>query len=123
MSAVAHELRPGFLEIRQEGPEQYTIRFKVPALGDLRLSLRVRLPDDCTNLEPPRSEHAGDGILDRLIVSCPGSLDNREISIDGLASTFTDVVARTVRLNGTVQAATADTGYALFHRSSRADLV
>jgi hydrogenase/urease accessory protein HupE len=105
MSAEAHELRPGFLEMRQEGPEKYFIRFKVPALGDMRLSLRVRLPDDCTNLEPPRSEHAGDGIVDRLVVSCPMGLDNREISVDGLAATFTDVVARTVRADGTVQSA------------------
>jgi hydrogenase/urease accessory protein HupE len=105
VSAAGHELRPGFLEIRQEGPEKYTIRFKVPARGDLRLSLRVRLPDDCANLETARSEHAGDGILDRLVVSCPGSLDDREISIDGLAGTFTDVVARALRADGTVQSA------------------
>ena len=43
--------------------------------------------------------------MDRMVVSCPGSLDNREISVDGLSSTFTDVVARTVRTDGTVQSA------------------
>jgi hydrogenase/urease accessory protein HupE len=103
--AAAHELRPGFLEIRHESPKRYAISFKVPARGDMRLSLRVRLPADCTNLEPPRSEHAGGGILDRLLVSCRGSLDSREVAVDGLASTFTDVVARVVRIDGTVQSA------------------
>jgi hydrogenase/urease accessory protein HupE len=105
ISADAHELRPGFLEIRQESPQRYSLRFKVPALGDMRLGLRVRLPDECTYLETPRSEHAGDGIVDRMVVSCPTGLDNREISVDGLASTFTDAVARTVRADGTVQSA------------------
>jgi hydrogenase/urease accessory protein HupE len=105
--AGAHELRPGFLEIRQEAQEQdrYVIRFKVPARGDMRLSLRVRLPADCKNVSPPRTERAGTGMIDRLQVSCPGGLENREIAIDGLASTFTDVVARAVGADGTVQTA------------------
>ena len=105
--AGAHELRPGFLEIRQEAQEQdrYVIRFKVPARGDMRLSLRVRLPADCKNVSPPRTERAGTGMIDRLQVSCPGGLENREIAIDGLASTFTDVVVRAVGADGTVQTA------------------
>ena len=103
--AVAHELRPGYLEIRQESAERYAFRFKVPALGDMRLGLRVRLPADCVNLKPPRSEHAGGGMIDRLQVSCPGGLDGREIAIDGLATTYTDVIVRASRSDGTVQSA------------------
>jgi hydrogenase/urease accessory protein HupE len=102
---AAHELRPGFLEIRQQGTEKYTVRFKVPARGDLRLRLHARLPADCVNIEAPRTERAGDGFLDRFVVSCPRGLDGREVSIDGLAGTFTDVVVRVVRADGTVQAA------------------
>jgi len=103
--AAAHELRPGYLEIRQENADRYTVRFKVPALGEMRLSLRVRLPADCVNLEPPRTERAGGGMIDRLHVSCPGGLDGREIAIDGLASTYTDVIARASHSDGTVQSA------------------
>ena len=105
--AAAHEPRPGFLEIRQEGQQldRYRIRFKVPARGDMRLGLRVRLPAACKNVSPPRTERAGTGIMDHLQVSCPGGLDNREIAIDGLASTFTDVVVRAVGADGTTQTA------------------
>jgi hydrogenase/urease accessory protein HupE len=103
--AAAHELRPGYLEIHQESADRYAVRFKVPARGDMRLSLRVRLPAGCTNLEPPRSERAGDGMIDHLHVSCPGGLDGREIAIDGLASTYTDVIVRAARSDGTVQSA------------------
>jgi len=103
--AAAHELRPGFLEIRQESAERYAIRFKVPALGEMRLGLRVRLPADCKNLAPPQSERAGGGMIDRLQVSCPGGLDGREIAIDGLATTYTDVIVRAARADGTVQSA------------------
>jgi hydrogenase/urease accessory protein HupE len=101
--ATGHELRPGYLEIRQESVDHYAIRFKVPARGDMRLSLRVRLPADCTNLEPPRSERAGGGIIDHMRVACAGGLDGREIAIDGLASTYTDVIVRAARSDGTVQ--------------------
>jgi hypothetical protein len=65
----------------------------------------VRLPADCTNLEPPRSERAGGGIIDHMRVACPGGLDGREIAIDGLASTYTDVIVRAARSDGTVQSA------------------
>jgi len=103
--AAAHELRPGYLEIRQESAEHYAVRFKVPARGDMRLSLRVRLPADCVNLESPRTERGGGGMIDRLHVSCPGGLDGREIAIDGLATTYTDVIVRASRSDGTVQSA------------------
>jgi hydrogenase/urease accessory protein HupE len=103
--AAAHEVRPGFLEIRQESADRYAVRFKVPARGDMRLGLRVRLPADCVNLEPPRSERAGSGVIDRLRVSCPGGLDGREIAVDGLATTYTDVIVRAGRKDGTVQSA------------------
>ena len=103
LPAAAHELRPGFLEIRQGAQERYAVRFKVPARGDMRLGLRVRMPADCTNVSPPSTERAGTGIMDRLQVSCPGGLENREIAVDGLASTFTDVVVRVVGADGAVQ--------------------
>ena len=103
LPATAHELRPSFLDIQQTESTEYAIRFKVPARGEMRLALRVRLPDDCTNLAPPRSYRAGEGIIDQLRVSCPAGLDGREIMIDGLASTYTDVVVRAARADGSVQ--------------------
>lgn len=104
-SANAHELRPGFLEIRQTGAETYDVRFKVPARGDRRLGLHVRLPADCTDAAPLRSERAGAAFLEHRAVRCPGGLAGREVSIDGLSGTFTDVVVRVQSEDGSVQAA------------------
>jgi len=102
---LTHELRPGFLEIRQSGADAYEVRFKVPARGDMRLALYVRLPGECSNNEPLRTERAGNAFLEHLVVSCPGGLAGRQISIDGLAGTFTDVVVRVALADGAVQAA------------------
>jgi len=104
-SSVAHELRPGFLEIRQQGPETYDIRFKVPARGELRLGLYVRLPEGCTDMATPRTERTGSALLERRAVRCAGGLDGKTIGIDGLSSTYTEVVVRTARQDGSVQTA------------------
>ncbi len=103
--AQAHELRPGYLEIRETGPEDYSLRFKVPARGDLRLGLYVRLPEGCVDRAPPTTENSGSGFIDRLAVSCPGGLAGQEVAIDGLAATYTDVVVRAELASGAVQAA------------------
>jgi hydrogenase/urease accessory protein HupE len=103
-AGVAHELRPGFLEISQTGTESYDVRFKVPARGDMRLALYVHLPNECFDAQPARTERTGNAILERLVVSCPGGLPGHQVSIDGLAGTFTDVVVRVALADGTVQA-------------------
>jgi hydrogenase/urease accessory protein HupE len=102
--AAAHELRPGFLEIRETATDSYDVRFKVPARGDMRLALYVRLPHECSNTALPRTERAGNAFLEHLTVRCSGGLTGRQISIDGLAGTFTDVVARVQSSDGSTQA-------------------
>jgi hydrogenase/urease accessory protein HupE len=104
-TALAHELRPGFLEISQTGLETYDVRFKVPARGDMRLALYVRLPNECSEAQPARTERTGDAIVERLVVRCPAGLPGNQVSIDGLAGTFTDVVVRVALADGAVQAA------------------
>ncbi|MGD9501237.1 MAG: HupE/UreJ family protein [Methyloceanibacter sp.] len=104
-AASCHELRPGYLAIRETGPETYDVRFKVPARGELRLGLHVRFPPDCSDIGQPRGEATGDAFLEYRVIRCPGGLSGREIAIDGLAATFTDVVARVQSAGGSVQAA------------------
>jgi hydrogenase/urease accessory protein HupE len=104
-ASLAHELRPGFLQITQTGTETYDVRFKVPARGDMRLGLYVRLPDECADTAPARTESAGTAIMESRAVSCAGGLADRRVSIDGLAGTFTDVVARVELYDGGVQGA------------------
>ena len=103
-TGLTHELRPGFLEIKQTGAETYDVRFKVPARGDMRLGLYVRMPRACSDAEPARTERAGNAILDQFVARCPGGLAGREVAIDGLSGTYTDVVVRVELAGGTVQA-------------------
>src|SRR6476469_3160750 len=70
-TAVAHEVRPAYLELRQTGPETYDALWKVPGRGeDLRLGLYVELPSVCTNLTRPRGELANNAFNERWTGKC-----------------------------------------------------
>ena len=99
----AHESRPAYLELRQSARDTYQVLWKVPALGDRRLALYPRFPDDCRNVADPVGFMSGDAYVERVTLTRLGGLDGQRIVIDGLAATQTDVLVRIVRLDGAVQ--------------------
>ena len=101
--AHAHEVRPGYLEIRQTETETFDVLWKVPARGQLKLSIYARLPDNCAPLSAAVSTRSGGAYTDRWTVTCPGGLSGGTIVIDGLSTTLTDVLARIERLDGSSQ--------------------
>jgi hydrogenase/urease accessory protein HupE len=100
--AAAHEVRPGYLELKQTGEETYDVLWKVPAAGDdLRLGLYVRFPDGSVETREHRGRFLAGSFLDRWSVRHPGGLTGETIHIDGLRGTLTDVIVRVERLDGT----------------------
>lgn len=104
-SPLAHEVRPGYLELRQTGVQTWSVLWKVPARGEMRLSIRPRFPVNCRIAAEPIILHTADAHIERATVECTGGLEGREISIDGLAATMTDVLVRSVRADDSVQVA------------------
>ena len=101
----AHEVRPAYLELRQNGAEAYDALWKVPGQGDLRLGLYVELPATCTNITEPRGTAANSAYTERWTVKCAGGLSGGTIRIAGLRATAVDVLVRLERLDGTTQVA------------------
>ena len=102
--ALAQEMRPAYLELRQTGPDTYAALWKVPGRGeDLRLGLYVELPAGCTNVTEPRATMINNAYTERWTVKCAGGLAGGMIHIAGMASTMTDVLVRLERLDGTTQ--------------------
>lgn len=100
--ARAHEVRPGYLELKQTGEETYDVLWKVPAArDDLRLGLYVRFPDATVETSEHRGRFVGGAFVERWSVSHPGGLADQTIHIDGLRSTVTDVLVRVERADGT----------------------
>ncbi len=102
-SALAHEVRPAYLELRQAAPESYDLLWKVPGQGDLRLGLAVELPTRCADVTEPRGSMINNAYTERWSVKCAGGLDGATIHIAGLGSTATDVLVRVQQLDGRAQ--------------------
>jgi hydrogenase/urease accessory protein HupE len=101
--AQAHELRPGYLDVRQTGPETFAVLWKVPARDELRLGLYLQLPDNCTPVSEPLRFQTAEAYTERATLVCPDGLAGRRIAIDGLAATLTDVLVRLVETDGSAQ--------------------
>jgi len=100
----AHEVRPGYLELKEVDAEIYDLLWKVPAKVDRRLGLYVRLPEHCRSSESA-SRFAGDAYIERWQATCKGGLAGGTITIDGLSASRTDVLARVEQSEGATQTA------------------
>jgi hypothetical protein len=101
-TARAHEVRPGYLEVRQVDAESFDVLWKVPAKGEYRLRLHARLPEECKGA-PGQGTFVGGGFVERWRATCPDGLLGRAIDIEGLSATRTDVLARIEWSDGTTQ--------------------
>jgi hydrogenase/urease accessory protein HupE len=93
VTASAHEVRPGYLELRQSSDTQWEVSWKVPMRGELRLALDPVLPTECTQLGERSRVAAGGALVERWSIDCPDGLTG-ELAIDGLRVTLTDVLIR-----------------------------
>ncbi|HYV50946.1 MAG TPA: HupE/UreJ family protein [Dongiaceae bacterium] len=101
--ALAHEVRPGYLQLRETDSGRYDVLWKVPARGDERLSLHLVWPEDVTFVTEPSATLEDGASLERSRVERPGGLTGTTIRVEGLESTVTDVLVRVERKDGTTQ--------------------
>ncbi len=103
-SLYAHEIRPGYLELKEAGDDTWSVVFKVPGRGpDKRLGLYLRLPQDCKPVGSPRIEYVRAAFIERTTIRRAGGLTGAEIYVEGLSSTLTDVLVRVERAEGNTQ--------------------
>lgn len=102
---LAHEIRPAYLDMRETAPGAFAVVWKVPAQGEMRLGLYVRLPETCAAKAEPTTSIEGGAHLERWTAVCRHGLKGEAITIDGLRSTMTDALARIAYLDGTTEVA------------------
>ncbi len=93
-SSSAHELQPGYLELRLIDKDEYSVIWKVPANRGRPMAIAARLPANCTPPMPEQPIWDGTAYVARWSVNCPGGLEGGIIQIEGLAKTSTDVLVR-----------------------------
>jgi hydrogenase/urease accessory protein HupE len=103
--ATAHEIRPAYLQVDETAHTQFSVLWKVPASGDRRLALYVRFPAECRNLGEPAGSMDGGAYFERWKMSCDGGLKGKSVTVDGLRTSMTDVLARISWIDGTTEVA------------------
>ncbi len=101
--ALAHEIRPGYLELTEISSDAYDVVWKVPFKQGLRLRLDPRFPETCRRGTAGPTTPASGAQIERWTLMCDGGLDGQTVAINGLELTLTDVVVRVVRQDGSAQ--------------------
>jgi len=102
-AALAHEMRPAYLELRETGGNVFQVLWKVPMRGEMRLALTPRLPADCETTGPLDSSRTGEALIQRWQVACDAGLVGRRVAVAGLESTLTEVLVRIEHAGGGAQ--------------------
>ncbi len=98
--SFADEIRPGYLEIKENTNNIYSVLWKVPAKGNNKLNLQARLPDNCSDKTQRTTQLINASYIQRWVTACEGDLQDKTISITGLESTNTDVLLHLEFING-----------------------
>ena len=104
-NVLAHELRPGFLSLTETTSFSYDVLWKVPMRGNKRLRMEPVFPEDCRMTVPRTYFEDGIASTRRWTVQCEQGLSGREIAIDGLSATLTDVLVRIENQDGSSHSA------------------
>ncbi len=101
--SYADEIRPGYLELKENSQNIFSVLWKVPAKGDKRLKLQAQLPVNCINNVPPHTQLINGAYIQRWVVICNGGLIEQTVSVAGLDTTHTDVLLRLEFIGGNSQ--------------------
>jgi hydrogenase/urease accessory protein HupE len=100
----ADEFKPGYLQLTQVNRETYDVLWKVPAIDEsTTLKAKPQFPDGTEALTEVRSTFSRGVTVRRWRIRVPDGLDGKAVFFSQLSETRIDVLARVVRLDGTVQ--------------------
>lgn len=94
VSANAHALEPGYLDLRQLTPETWQVFWRKPDVQGAPIAIEARLPPSCTPVEGPTPTFDGAAWVSGWVAECSAGLAGGEILMDGLSVQRTDVLLR-----------------------------
>lgn len=92
--AAAHELQPGYLELKEGAPQVFAVTWKRPTLAGGRLPVVPVFPENCVELSPPKATRGEAFWATTTQIRCAGGLAGRALVLDGLEALGTDVLVR-----------------------------
>ncbi len=104
LAAIAvqgHEVRPAYLELRETAPGEFSVLWKTPMRGDLRLALEPVFSGDLEVIEAPAARTTGSAALQTWRLRAHEPLRSQTVRIVGLEGTMTDALVRIEFADGT----------------------
>jgi len=98
--SVAHEVRPAYLDLREDAPGSFDVLFKTPMRGDARLALDVVFSGPVRIATPVISRMTDNAMVQTWRISAIEPLAGQMVRIDGLTSTMTDALVRIEFIDG-----------------------
>lgn len=98
--AFGHEVRPAYLDLREDAPGSFEVLFKTPMRGDARLALDVGFSGPVKMATPVVSRTTDNAMVQTWRLTASGSLAGQVVRIDGLTSTMTDALVRIAFIDG-----------------------
>jgi hydrogenase/urease accessory protein HupE len=96
----AHEVRPAYLELKEEAPGFFDVLFKTPMLGDLRLALSVGFSGRVEAVIPILSRVTDNAVVQTWRVRTTDSILGQQVRVIGLENTVTDALLRVEFIDG-----------------------
>ena len=100
-TCTAHEVRPSYLELREDRAGEFDVLFKTPMRGELRLALAATFSGRAEAVTPTTTRATGDAAVQTWRFRALDPLRGQAVRIDGLENTMTDALVRIVFLDGT----------------------
>ena len=102
-AALAHEVRPGYLELRESDPATYALLWKRPSGGEVEIQIAPVVPDGCRLDSPDRQQLTPGAVVVRGTLTCEGGLAGKTLRVAGLETTVTDVLVRIQHADGRLE--------------------
>ena len=98
--AWGHEVRPAYLELNEIEQNEFTVLWKTPMRGELRLALTPEFSGSTSNLTPIVSREQKGAAVQTWRLKANQALPGQTLRIDGLNGTMTDALVRVSFLDG-----------------------
>lgn len=99
LSGHAHEVRPAYLDLSEDQPGEFTVLWKTPMAGELRLALDPAFSGPVEVLAPVMARRTGDAAVQTWRLRAE-ELRGQTLGIKGLETTLTDVLVRVAFVDG-----------------------
>ena len=99
----AHEMRPGFLELRETAPQTYSLLWKKPSGGEVEIYIAPVIPMECRFAASGQQTLTPGALVVRGTLTCEDGIAGKSLAIDGLEATVTDVIVRVHHADGRLE--------------------